>query len=449
MEKKYKPKVNGKGWAYFFCWFWFSPFLWMYWKRREFHGLKNIPKNKPVFLSPNHINALIEPVGLSPIVKLRMLTFLLRAAAFKKKSVNRIFYSLNMLPIYRQLDGNDQLDNNNEIFRNCVWLLERNRTILAFPEGSHSLIKRLRPFKKGPMRFAFGAEEKNDFKLDVHFVPIGISYNDLYNFGGDKLINIGKPIRVADYKELYQKNPAKALNDLKRDLENAVADLMVNIRNVEYYNEIDSLRDIAINNYRIRNEFQSNLLEEFEYGKLVLNEAESNLFENPETALLLKEKINEYNSILKKQNLRDLVFDENYKFMPAALWIPVFVLLFPVFVVGYIVNWPAFYGPMFIAKKTVKDIAFQNSILWVTSMLIFTVLYILIFVLTGLISGNWLWACAAFGIGVVTAAVTLFFRRKWNKFVAERKFKKFALTTEGVKAIRLRKEILGFLSNVK
>jgi 1-acyl-sn-glycerol-3-phosphate acyltransferase len=449
MEKKYKPKVTGKGWGYFFCWFWFSPFLWMYWKRREFHGMENVPKNKPVFLAPNHINALIEPVGLSPIVKLRMLTFLLRAAAFKKKSVNRIFYSLNMLPIFRQLDGNDQLDNNNEIFNNCVWLLEHNRTILVFPEGSHSLVKRLRPFKKGPMRFAFGAEEKNNFKLDVHFVPIGISYNDLYNFGGDKLVNIGKPIRVADYQERYLTSPAKALNDLKRDLENAVANLMVNIQNVEYYAEIDSLRTIAINNYRIRNELQSNLLEEFEYGKLIIAEAESNLFENQETALPLKQAINEYDSILKQHNLRDLVFDQNYKFMPAAFWIPVFVLLFPVFIVGFIVNWVAFYGPQLIAKKTVKDIAFQNSILWVTSMLIFTVLYILIFVLTGLISGDWLLACATFGISIITAALTLFYRRKWNKFSAENRFNKFSKTTNGIIAIGLRKKILGFLSNVK
>jgi 1-acyl-sn-glycerol-3-phosphate acyltransferase len=448
MEKKYKPNVTGKGWLYMFCYFWFTPFLWAYWKRREFYGLENVPKNKPVFLTPNHINALIEPLGLSPIVKFRMLTFLLRAGAFKKKSVNKIFYQLNMLPIYRQLDGNDQLDKNNEIFQNCVWLLEKNRTILIFPEGSHSLVKRLRPFKKGLLRFAFGAEDKNNFSLDVHLVPIGISYNDLYNFGGDKLINIGKPIRLIDYKEAYAQNPARAMNELKRDLENAVGDLMVNIQNVEYYQEIDNLRTMAINHFRVKHDLKTNLLQEFNYGKKIIQEAEANLFTDEKTAHVLKDKISQYNKILSKHKLRDMVLDRGYKFMRPVLWWPFLVLVFPLFLIGFIFNWIPFYLPQYIAKKTVKDIAFQSSILWLSSMVLFTVLYLLIFVLTGLISGNWLWALAAFGIGVVTAGITLFYRRKWNKFFAERRYKKFAATAEGKEAVALRDEILAYVNHV-
>lgn len=411
--------------------------------------MENVPKDKPVFLTPNHINALIEPLGLSPIVKLRMLTFLLRAGAFKKKSVNKIFYQLNMLPIYRQLDGKDELDKNNEIFQNCVWLLEKNRTILVFPEGSHSLVKKLRPFKKGLLRFAFGAEEKNDFSLDVHIVPIGISYNDLYNFGGDKLINIGKPIRLIDYKEAYAQNPARAMNELKRDLEKAVGNLMVNIQNPDYYQEIDHLRTMAINRYRIAHDLNTNLLQEFNYGKKIIDVAENTLFSDEKTATVLKEKITRYYSILGKHKLRDIVLDPGYKFMNPVLWWPFMVVFFPLFLVGFIVNWIPFYMPQYIAKKTVKDIAFQSSILWLSSMLLFTILYILIFVLTGLISGSWLWACGAFGIGVVTASITLFYRRKWNKFFAEGRYKTFAATDEGKEASALRKEILSYVNHVE
>ncbi|HYG50930.1 MAG TPA: 1-acyl-sn-glycerol-3-phosphate acyltransferase [Flavobacteriales bacterium] len=449
MEKKYKPKVTGKGWAYFICYFWFTPFLWSYWKRREFHGLENVPKDKPVFLTPNHINALIEPLGLSPIVKLRMLTFLLRAGAFKKKSVNKIFYQLNMLPIYRQLDGNDQLDKNNEVYQNCVWLLEKKRPILIFPEGSHSLVKRLRPFKKGLLRFAFGAEDKNGFSLDVHLVPIGISYNDLYNFGGDKLINIGKPLRLADYKALYETNPARAMNELKRDLEKAVGELMVNISSDDYYHEIDELRSIAINRYRLVHNLKTNLLQEFNYGKKIIAEAETRLFADENIAPVLKAKINRYNKIISTQKLRDMLVDPLYKFMSPVLWWPFLILVFPLFAVGFAINWIPFYMPRFIAKKTVKDPAFQSSILWLSSMLLFTILYLLIFVLTGLISGSWLWAYAAFGTGVVTAAITLFYRRKWNKFFAERRFRKFAATADGKEALVLRKEILSYVNHVE
>lgn len=444
MSDKYKPRVTGSRITYTIFYTWFSPFLWMHWRRKQFYGLENVPKNKPIFLTPNHYNAFVEPVALIHITKGRQLTFLLRAAAFGKKAVDKLYQHLNMLPIYRQLDGNDQLDKNNEIYSNCVWLLEHKRVILCFPEGSHSLVKKIRPFKKGPLRFAFGAEEKNNFRLDVHFVPVGVSYNKPFEFAGDMLINIGKPLRVADYIETYKQNPARGINELKKDLEKAIQDLMVHIPNDEYRDEIDTIRELAINQYKVQHNFKTTLHEEFLEGKKVINRVEKNIQANPEAALELKLQAKKYRDQLKRKKLEDYLLDEQFKRSnPVGLW-AFLVVFFPLFIPGIVVSYLPFYMPSKLAKKVVRDPAFKSSILWVGGMFIMTLEFLLVFLLTGIISGHWLWALAAFGGCIPMAFFTLFYIRVWRKIKAESNAFSFRTTEEGQQTMGLRKQLLSW-----
>ena len=423
MSNTYRPKVTGKSWLYGFCWYWFRPFLWNFFKRRQIVGIENIPLGKPIFLIPNHQNAFLDSIHIAPWYPSGQFTFLLRAAMFKNKKLSRLFYSLNMLPIYRQLDGSDEMNKNDEVYMNCVWLLEHNRTIVCHAEGGHSLTRRLRPLKKGVFRFAFGAEEKNNWELDVYIIPVGLNYTDMQRFGSNSLAIYGKAIPLSKFKELFKANPARALNDLKREVESAMSPLMIDIRNEKYYTLIESCREVAINHYRVGANMKSTLLQEFDYGRRVTNSLEQKFEKNETLAENLKEKISEYNAERKKLKLNDSIFDADYKFMNVGLAILEFTIGLPVFCVGFAMNGFPFVIPVLIANKVVKDPAFRASILWAAGLFCFTIYYSVIF-FAALFMIAWWAAPVAIIIAIISGLFAVFYARKFKKFIVEWRVKK-------------------------
>lgn len=439
--KKYVPKVTSKSWFYSFTKVWFYPFAWLFYRRRTYNGQENLLPDKPLFLIPNHQNAFMDATAFIPVRYFWQFAFLMRANSFNNKIAARFLYGLNMLPIYRQMDGEDLHNSNNEVFNNCAWLMERKRPIICYAEGTHSQIRRIRPIKKGPLRFAFATEERNDWKLEVHFIPVGINYSDPENFGGDYLANIGKPIRLADYKERYLENPARAINEVKKEIEQAMEQLAVHIANKDEYQEIEWLREMSINNYRTENNFSTTQVQEFDHGKKTIAVAEA-FFESSNKKEDVKQKLSQYRSLIKKQNLRDVLFAPAYKLSQPFVQILLFILLFPFLIAGTIFNVLPAMATLGLAKKVVKDPAFRSSILWAAGAVFYILFYILVFLLTGFITGNWWYALAAWPAGIITGAVALWYKRKWNKFSAEQRFKKFLHTAEGKTAVILRNEIL-------
>jgi hypothetical protein len=67
------------------------------------------------------------------------------------------------------------------------------------------------------------------------------------------------------------------------------------------------------------------------------------------------------------------------------------------------------------------------------------------FLLVGFISGNWWYALATWPAGIIAGAIALWYKRRWNRFAAGQKWKKFIRTAEGTEAVSLRKEIMNDL----
>lgn len=440
-KKQFKPKVTGNTLLYRFCRAWFYPFAWLFYRRRTYNGKENLLPGKPLFLIPNHQNAFMDATSFIPVKYFWQFSFLMRAGSFNNRLASKFLYALNMLPIYRQMDGADLNESNSEVFENCAWLMERKRPIICWAEGTHSLIRRIRPIKKGPLRFGFAAEERNNWTLDVHFVPVGLNYSDRENFGGDYLANIGKPIRLADYRELYEQNPARAITEVKKAIEQQLEKLAIHIPSQEYYNETEWLREMAINDYRVQNNFTTNQVQEFEKGSWAIQQAEK-LFAPGTKATVVKEHLHTYWTNINKQNLRDHLFAPGHKTLPVFPMVLFFVLLSPLFLVGYAINIIPAWLTLALARKVVRDPAFNSSILWAAGSVLYTFFYIFIFVLAGLISGYWLYALALWPAGILTGAVALWYKRKWNKYSALQKWSRFLKTPQGKTTMELRQQIM-------
>ena len=176
-------------------------------------GRENIPKKGAILFMVNHPNGLIDPLIVA-VNNPRVQHFLVRAASFKKPLMKRFLESLNLMPIYRMRDGVKQLGNNKDVFDKCFTLLNNQKALMIFPEGSHDKRRTVRTLSKGFSRIVFGALEQNP-ALQIHIIPVGLTYQNPSFYPSNVCLHYGTPILANDfYKPLIINSEIKRLKDV-------------------------------------------------------------------------------------------------------------------------------------------------------------------------------------------------------------------------------------------
>ena len=217
-----------------------------YFKKITVEGSENIPKNVPIILVANHQNALIDPLLLATHTSLNPY-FLTRASVFKNPIAAKLLDLIRMLPVYRVRDGFSTIQQNQKTFDQTFEVLRNNGTVIIFAEGSHSLIRNLRPLSKGFTRMAFGLKEKYPDKNPV-ILPVAMDYSAHRRSGSRVRITFDRPIPVdmpASKSGLLTKSVEKALQELvvTIPIENYDADLE---RLIENEVDLTSKKDVEL-----------------------------------------------------------------------------------------------------------------------------------------------------------------------------------------------------------
>lgn len=202
-----------------------------YFRKIKVVGKSNIPTGRPVILVANHQNALIDPLLLATHTRLNP-WFLTRASVFKNSFISNVLNFIRMLPVYRVRDGFSTVQQNQQIFDQTYDILQKNGTVIIFAEGSHSLVRNLRPLSKGFTRMAFGLKEKYPETSPV-ILPVGIDFSAHKRSGSQVKISFGTPIEVdMDYSHSGR---------LTRAVEKSLKALIVEIPNEDYPNSLQKL----------------------------------------------------------------------------------------------------------------------------------------------------------------------------------------------------------------
>ncbi len=218
--------------------------LFFYYKKIKVHGKKNIPKNGAVLFVCNHQNALIDSLIVTTTSSRRM-HVLTRAGVFKKKFIIYLFGCFKMIPIYRIRDGWNTLQKNDAVFEKCFAILNNQKPLIIFPEGSHNLIRKVRPLSKGFTRILFGAIKKHP-DLKIQIVPIGLNYNSIKNYPASVSIYYGKPFEVNQY--FNTDDTFASINKIKEVVKNHMKELTIHIEDSSQHDAIVSkLEDLNAN----------------------------------------------------------------------------------------------------------------------------------------------------------------------------------------------------------
>ena len=168
-----------------------------YFNRIETRGVSQIPADVPLFFTANHQNSFLDAI-LIAATQPRRLHFLVRSDVFKNEIARKFLSALNMMPVYRIRDGWSSIQNNHQTFASTAELLRDKSSLLIFPEGNHSLLRRLRPLSRGFTKPIAQALEINP-ELPIHVVPVGLNFSAHLNFRSSVSVIYGAPIPVKEY----------------------------------------------------------------------------------------------------------------------------------------------------------------------------------------------------------------------------------------------------------
>ncbi len=183
----------------------------LYFRKIRIEGIENIPEGKPLLVTPNHQNALIDAllVGAFTPVPLHYLT---RSDVFKPW-LKPLLHRVNMMPIYRIRDGYSKLSLNDQVFAECKEVFKNKGSILIFAEGNHGKEYFLRPLTKGAARLAL--QSQAEIEDDLMLLPIGLNFFSHQKPQSTVLIKYGEPVSIKKYLSVYQENQAKGLINMR------------------------------------------------------------------------------------------------------------------------------------------------------------------------------------------------------------------------------------------
>lgn len=264
-----------------------------------------IPQQDACLVTPNHQNAFVDAYTVAPLYDDQM-RFMTRADVFKNPVAAKFIQSHGLTPIYRERDGRDSLEKNDEVFDGTNRLLAQNGKILIFPEANCVVEKRIRPIKKGTARMAFLALENMRQDQKLWLIPTGIWYGRHTQFRTHVLVKSGVPIDVRAVRD-EAGTDAKALLKLTRMVEAELKALNMSYPEGLDAERLDTFFELATSANCIRPSFFNRDVTGWFAFQEKLNEKLSSLQEAQLREL--EEKVHSYEKNRDAAGLSDFAFD--------------------------------------------------------------------------------------------------------------------------------------------
>lgn len=390
-----------------------------YFRKIFLSGLENIPKDAGVILAANHPTAFIEPCVLACWLD-RPLYFLVRGDLFDKPLYARLMNGLHMLPIFRQDESGIQaVRENYKVLDAMSQALGEGKTVMVLAEGHTVHEKRLRPIRKAVARLAFRAAGQFPDK-EIYVVPVGVNYTYSDRFRSEVMMEFGQPMRIADYKELYEAAPPRALRDFTRELRDRLAKQIVIIDRKEDEELVERLLVL----YRSERK-QEPLLpvgisepRRFKMEKAIADKVNAM---NEKEKQALSEKVSAYWQRLKEKRLSDWAVVHG-KRMGVGRRLFLWMGAIP-FALGYLFNYFILYLAHALAMRKVKRKEFQASVAIGIAMGLY-LLYFVLLLIAGAIWAGWQGVLVAFAVPLFGFFALYYWeqRKLWKQEAASSKY---------------------------
>ncbi|MCC6702191.1 MAG: hypothetical protein IT221_11750 [Fluviicola sp.] len=324
----------------------------------------NNPKSyfgRTIYVS-NHPNSFMDPLVIGSLGK-PIVHFMTRSDVFKWW-LKPVLWSSHMLPIYRQHDGENTKTKNKDVFNKVNRALSVGRNILIFGEGftDDIPIRGLKPIKKGPIRMGFTALEASNWKKKIYVCPMGLNYTDRNTIGSEVVINYGQRICLNDYKEQFNENGNKLINELTKKLEQGMQECVIYVHDKNWYTFLENIMQLTRKGYNHANhDDEIELLDRLAYSKALATWINENVTEENEAFVALKKDMDAYFSLEKRMKVEDrfVIAKEQPQQLSRTKELLLLLTTWPLAIVGFLHG----FIPYIVAKKVTEKIM-KRKVFW-------------------------------------------------------------------------------------
>ncbi len=220
----------------------------LYYKEVRVKNKTRIPLDSPLIIIANHPNTLMDAWMIGHICP-RPIHFMAKGTLFNSKLKMKVLRSLNMIPINRIGEGRVRGVSNQDSFQACYDILESGKTLLIFPEGTSYQERHLRDLKSGTARIALEVEKRNEGKLGVKILPLGLNYTQAEKFRSSVLVDIAEPLDAKDFLADYDAHTGKGAKKMTEQFRVRLEQVLVNSNTKEEQELIDRIAKILQSRY--------------------------------------------------------------------------------------------------------------------------------------------------------------------------------------------------------
>lgn len=366
-------KIYHSGWFYRLVKFLVMLGFRLYYKNISINGKEKIPKDAALIFAANHRNALMDPLSITLLTPpAKTTSFLARGDVFKNKIFAAILRIAKVMPAFRMRDGYALLKNNDAVFDECVALLEQNHTLCLMPEGGQETAHHVRPLVKGIFRIAFAVQRLHP-KQKLYIIPVGLHFDNIYNFQKQLTINVGDAIDMADFTNRYTENPAIATNEIKTRLHESIKQNCLHLEPLEHHDALLLLLQFAEKSCEIQQLSSSQTLLNKQINALKLKVLAENDLEKFRQLCALAKTYDAKLRGYKIQHRNVVRLNSNIKLATEFMLL---LFTFPLFATGLLLNAMPFFMPVLIRKMLqIKYHGFYSSIQFALGLLLFPLFY--------------------------------------------------------------------------
>ena len=358
-----------------------------YYRRYYSLDVDNIPTDgTPLVVVSDHQFCLNDALGVLLAVNDRKMRFIARADAFTITPIfTKFILWVGLRPAFRMMhQGEEQLGRNQETFQLTEKDLLAGHAVTLYPEAGHQTRHWLGFFSSAYLRMAFDAASQTNFEKEIFVLPSCNHYSKYHGLRNDMLVRFGKPISLKPYYELYQTHPRTASRKINEQVKARIRELMLDVQDLEHYDEIDYLRQSAFGQ-----DFARSLGKNPELLPEKL-EADKELVARIDAYEVPFEEIRDVRETMQSLGLEDRQFEKKPVVLSVIGEALLLLLTLPLAVVAV---WPSvlcWYIPLHFSHK-MEDNMFEGTFLLPIDVL---VILPLSFLLTVLVGWHWLgpWA---------------------------------------------------------
>lgn len=332
-------------------------------------------ENGPLIIIANHPNTLMD-AWMVGFANRRRVHFMAKATFFNSPFKRKLLGALGMIPINRKSDGAVSGVNNKDSFEACYQLLERGDVLVIFPEGTSFLERKLREIKTGTARIALEVERRNQGKLGLKVVSIGLNYVSADSYRGKVLVHVGRPIELADLWREYESNQAHAAKLLTERFRVELSRVFVNMEDSAREDLVEQLADLFVTKYTK----QTDVAGEMNFMKSVQARLEEYSLTSPWKLNEIQTETSNVFASLQFLGIKPDFLDRPYRsslFLRQFIQSWLFVILtVPVFLVGFIHHVVPYWLIGWIVPKMTKEVEYHAPLSILLGLLLYPLNYL-------------------------------------------------------------------------